>query len=216
MEPKTNWIATIVVGALILLLVIGMTVVNAQRHYYARRGYRLTADVVADGRHYTASQNYAYDCGSRDNVVTASRCELYGTAVHVDLGAHGSLFITMNGWNADHSDFAGADLMVHQLLQAAQHGQSVPPAAIPVIVRFRDATDPNTVEIVDPEHLDRSFGPGVALRSLTIDFGTAPQSAGDIQADLPWLAALKGGRLSPAPGTLAHDLHGFDFEWPPA
>jgi hypothetical protein len=34
------------------------------------------------------------------------------------------------------------------------------PNALPKLVRFRDLDDPNTADLVDPDHLDASFGPG--------------------------------------------------------
>jgi hypothetical protein len=216
MERKTNWITTVFVCVLILSLVIGVTIVKSQRHFFARRGYRLTADVAVDGRHDTASQNYAYDCGSRGNVAAATPCEVYGTAMHVDLGARGSLFITMNGWNAGNSGFSGANILLHQLLFAAQHGHEIPPESTPVMVRFRDPANPATAQVVDPAHLDRTFGPGVALTSLTIAPALPIADPGDIDTALPWLTRLKGSQLSPLAGDPALRLHGYDFKWPPA
>ena len=47
--------------------------------------------------------------------------------------------------------------------------RNVPVAKLPILVRFRDITDPKTVEIVDPNDLAKSFGAGVSLKSSTIE-----------------------------------------------
>ncbi len=219
MNNPGGWTAISLAGALILLGV-GLTVFRPQHTISLHGSYRLTADVTVFGRHFITSQSYDYDCArtvpSMDGTTTvAAPCELTGKALRMDLGPRGKLFILMTGWNGDHSGFGGADLMVHQLLVAAQQGGTVPQAVMPTMVRFRDLANPNTVEIVDPGHLDRSFGPAAELKSMTIDSGALPNGISDIDATLPWLAALKGGRLSAQSGTLAYRLHGFDFEWPP-
>jgi len=219
MNNPGGWTAISLAGVLILLGV-GLTVFRPQHAVRLDGSYRLTADVTVLGRHYVTSQSYDYDCARTvpsmsGGTTVAAPCELTGEALRMDLGTRGKLFILMTGWNGDRSGFSGADLMVHQLLFAAQHGQAVPPAAMPVMVRFRDLTNPNTVEIVDPGHLDRSFGAAVEFKSMTIDGGALPRGISDIDATLPWLAALKGGRLSAQPDTLAYRLHGFDFKWPP-
>jgi hypothetical protein len=218
---KTSWIIAVLVGALILMAVIGTTIIRPPHGYGPMRSYRLTADIRSDGHDYIVSQNYGYDCTrsiptSDGNADVPANCELSGKAMHIDLGARGSLFILMNGWNADHSGFSGANPMVYQLLLEAQRDQQVPLARAPVMVRFRDPTDPETAEIVDPAHLDRSFGPGVAFKYMTVDHGPARPDADDLTESLPWLHPLNGARLSSKPGSPAYQMHGYDFEWPPA
>src|SRR5690606_12946635 len=43
------------------------------------------------------------------------------------------------------------------------------PGECPYLVRFRDISDPRTVEAVDPENLAVTYGPGVRLRRATIE-----------------------------------------------
>jgi hypothetical protein len=38
----------------------------------------------------------------------------------------------------------------------------------PLLVRFKDARDPKSVELVDPANLAKSFGPGVKLKRITV------------------------------------------------
>src|SRR4051812_5458154 len=42
------------------------------------------------------------------------------------------------------------------------------PTGFPALVRFRDTSDPKTVEDVDPANLATSFGPGFHLRRITL------------------------------------------------
>lgn len=50
----------------------------------------------------------------------------------------------------------------------------VKPEDYPVLVRFRNIRDPNSVEEVDPKNLAKSFGQGVRLKSVTIQITQDP------------------------------------------
>jgi hypothetical protein len=64
----------------------------------------------------------------------------------------------------------------------------------PMLVRFRDVRDPMTVEAVDPDHLDASFGAGVKLRRITVQITDDPVTSG-IEKRLGWLPNLHGSYL---------------------
>jgi hypothetical protein len=55
----------------------------------------------------------------------------------------------------------------------------------PMLVRFRDVRDPMTVEAVDPDHLDASFGAGVKLRRITVQITDDPVTSG-IEKRFSW------------------------------
>ncbi len=55
-----------------------------------------------------------------------------------------------------------------------------------LFVRFRELDKPATIEEVDPERLDAAFGPGYALRRVTIQLTDEPVTSG-IERRLPWL-----------------------------
>lgn len=74
----------------------------------------------------------------------------------------------------------------------------VPFKDLPMLVRFRDVHDPTSVERVDPHDLATSFGTGVKLDGMSVEITDAPVSEG-IELLLPWLAHLRGQRLSPPP-----------------
>lgn len=66
-----------------------------------------------------------------------------------------------------------------------------PPNAYPLIVSFKDLNNPSSVILVSPDHFDKSFGEGVALRQITIERTDDPVTVG-IAAKLPWLPSKKG------------------------
>lgn len=65
-----------------------------------------------------------------------------------------------------------------------------------MLVRFRDILDPMTVEEVDPSDLAASFGPGNALRRITVEIIKDPLTR-TIGERLPWLGEHPEPRLPP-------------------
>lgn len=221
MTQRINWIGTAAVLLLLVLLFSAYIWRSFQPGAFTgNSAYRLTAVAVADGQPVRATGVYTYSCTSWRNAgaqaePTMTPCTLEGRALRLDLGRRGDLFIVMNGWMADHSGFSGADTLVHELLFAAQHGRAVPPAFRPVMVRFDNPADPATAHVVDPEHLDRSFGSGVRLTALNIDRAAPAIRPDEIDMALPWLSRQNGAPLSSRPGDPALQLHDYDFKWPP-
>jgi hypothetical protein len=68
----------------------------------------------------------------------------------------------------------------------------------PVLLRFRDTTDPTTAELLPPES-------GIAVRRVTIEVTSDPVTRG-IESLLPWLGALR----TPGYPNLAGAQGGFD------
>jgi len=66
----------------------------------------------------------------------------------------------------------------------------VEPRDLPDIVTFADVADPNSVMVVDVEHLDATLGPGVAWQSITIQIVDEPVTKGILEK-LPWLKPMK-------------------------
>ena len=59
---------------------------------------------------------------------------------------------------------------------------------LPVLVRFHDPKDPTSVELVDPQNLAASFGPGVTLKHAFVEITDDPVTKG-IESQLPWLTS---------------------------
>ena len=68
----------------------------------------------------------------------------------------------------------------------------------PYFVRFKDIRDPSSVEMVDPDNLAGSFGPGYRLVSLTATF-TADPVTHNIENMLTWLGSYPEPRLAKIP-----------------
>lgn len=66
--------------------------------------------------------------------------------------------------------------------------------ARPMLVRFRDITDPKTIEKVDPDDLAKSFGPGIQLKRITVQLTADPMTAG-IENKLGWLSRFESMNL---------------------
>ena len=61
---------------------------------------------------------------------------------------------------------------------------------LPSLVTFRDISDPKTVVRLDPRDLESAFGPGVKLKSATIEITEEPITTG-ITTRLPWLVGRR-------------------------
>lgn len=70
---------------------------------------------------------------------------------------------------------------------------------VPYFVRFGDLRDPKSVEMIDPDHLDKSFGKGFRLKALTIEITDDPVTVG-IEKRLGWLGKHPEPKLNPEHG----------------
>lgn len=64
----------------------------------------------------------------------------------------------------------------------------------PYFVRFGNINDPKSVEQVDPDDLAKTFGPGVKLKSFTMQMTNEPVTVG-IEKRLEWLESIRGKNL---------------------
>ncbi|WP_156164508.1 hypothetical protein [Bradyrhizobium sp. LTSP885] len=135
-----------------------------------------------------------------------------GEAVVVDLGARGVLFATLADERALRSGGSGMYNAARvPFPQTKFHGEvgegiwakddytayleelnrrkpraELPFADLPVLVRFRDLSDPSSVVQVSASDLAGSFGPGVRLQRAFVEITDDPPTTG-IEARLPWL-----------------------------
>jgi hypothetical protein len=141
---------------------------------------------------------------------------LVGEAAVVDLGSRGLLFAIFESksglargggdiYNAAFSPFpqekfrgeSGTGSVatdeyaayVDELNRLKPKGE-LSPKYLPILVRFRDLSDPTSVELVDPSDLAASFGSGVTLKSAFVEITDDPITHG-IVSRLPWLKSSK-------------------------
>lgn len=158
---------------------------------------------------------------------TSVEIKTWGEAVVVDLGQRGALYglLRSEASEGNHYGIVWAAFPLPDKKRGARgrHGiryysslegiADIPAKAMPMLVRFRDEKDPNTVEKVDRANLAASFGEGVALKRATIEMvpagwwplnrfgiGGEPVTTG-IEKRLGWLATMRRGGLD---GSLLH------------
>jgi hypothetical protein len=129
-----------------------------------------------------------------------------GEAFPVDLGPRGILFVLLSndrgrvrscdagrGAMACYFNFLvndlpnGAKSIAKMDALGASHAASdITPDSLPMLAWFRDINDPRTVEIVDPNHLEASFGPGVKIVKAHAEITHDPVTTG-IEKRIPWV-----------------------------
>lgn len=144
-----------------------------------------------------------------------------GEATVVDLGARGLLFCLLSSdddrkGSLDQDAMFGAlfperpppgtyahqrerDLALSKMpyrahvdrVNAEKPTVAVPIERLPRLVRFRDLSDPFSVETVDPRDLAAAFGPGVRLVGATVAITEGKPTRG-IEKILPWVVKLEG------------------------
>ncbi|MGO9941660.1 MAG: hypothetical protein ACLPIC_02665 [Rhodoblastus sp.] len=130
-----------------------------------------------------------------------------GEAVIVDLGARGLLFALLNADDEREGSRTVFDALsrLHEDLwdpngigpgamdrMAKLRGETqIPFEMLPMLVRFRDISDPITVERVEPDDFESVFGAGVKLIRASVEITDDEVTTG-IEKILGWIARLHG------------------------
>lgn len=180
--------------------------------------YRLEISVEIDGKEYTGSavqQLTATGWPRAFKFVAHGRAhyEVYGEAVAIDLGDHGTLYAllryppppdrptelhlakryytafvpTVCGLRVKNSNYT-AFIWRIRLMQGECE---VPVEELPMLVRFANEPELDSVEQVDPENLAATYGPSAKFLGAKISF-TNERLSTDIEKRLPWMEAQKG------------------------
>ena len=221
MMTRRNLACLIGGAAVILLAGCEPGDLGSSRVYFDPIRYRLTAEVETPEGVRTGSSviETIWDRG-------ISGATVKGEAVAVDLPNGQTLFILLR--TASNPDWAGgvpgldppddakpptnadereaeagrqvawirANRDVHYLW-----GGNVPEERaqyLPYMVRFKDMKNPESVAMVAPNNLAEAFGPGYALKSLTVRITNDPVSMG-IEKRLGWLGSYPEPRLQMIP-----------------
>ena len=133
-----------------------------------------------------------------------------GEAVAVDLPNGRTLFSLLKT-GAIHGDLASMSMATldkkfnNSMVESAKSLSSraggegvVAPENYPMLVTFKDITNPASVERVDPADLEASFGKGYRLKSISVQITDDPVTVG-IRKRLGWFSNVKesGGGLIP-------------------
>lgn len=182
--------------------------------------YRFTVEVEDNGRIVSGSAVQEERCAFNDGLIRMEEagywCGVKGEAVVVDLGEKGLLFVLLTAdpgrprvsyppfelfGHAHHnqSDQEGlTPVKAFDLVAASRDTVTLDAVHTPMMVRFRDIDDPKSVELVDPEHLDASFGAGVRFLKATVAITSDAVTTG-IEKRAPWVSNLQG--------SIGKDLH---------
>ena len=76
-------------------------------------------------------------------------------------------------------------------MQRSGASGELPWGSYPMLVTFGDLADPTSVELVDPDDLAATFGEGVRLKRVTVEF-TDDLVTNEIEKTLPWIGAFRG------------------------
>lgn len=150
-----------------------------------------------------------------------AQADVKGEAVVVDLGRMGVLFALLkassgvNGdpqymvfnafpfhWKDDtgESHAGGSELTSEGIryYRSLKGKKELAIEKLPMLVRFHDIKDPKTVELVDPNNLEKSFGKGVKLVSATLEMTDENVTEGKVKKYLSWFNGWQsyGGTIS--------------------
>jgi hypothetical protein len=214
----------IVGRALILLLVLAA---GGCGSWPRMARVRFTVEIDDNGRPVSGSAVQEVDCAFNDGLIrmgaAALSCGVKGEALVVDLGAKGLLFVLLTAdpgrrhlsgspWgifeyaNRDLYDPVGLTAAAFDRIASQRTAVAVDAAHTPMMVRFRDVNDPTTIELVDPEHLDASFGGRVRFSKATVAITTDAITTG-IEKSTPWLVGGNPTRwIVPPTGRLLRDI----------
>jgi hypothetical protein len=67
-----------------------------------------------------------------------------------------------------------------------------PAVPAPLLVSFKDITDPTSVFEVKSDDFTSAFGAGYALKSITLEITDEPVTEGAVEKVIPWVVSLKG------------------------
>ncbi len=158
--------------------------------------YKFTIEVDDNGTLRRGSTVQEHVCSFNDGLLkglgNALTCGTAGEALTVDLGEKGILFAVMatdlerrswppleilfvaaNGARAD-----GSPQTLDNIAKLGAKQIDIPVAELPLLVRFRDISNPDSVERVDPLRLDVKFGPGVRINKASVELTKEPVTTG--------------------------------------
>ncbi len=157
--------------------------------------YKLTLTVDDNGKQYTGSsvvEVYRQDTTKVFGSMGGYGYSFRGEAVAVILGEKGILFsllkdnysgtglppyLLLNAFNMKLGASDVIDLMRNLDKERPRPKVQLEFHKLPMLVHYRDINDPKTVELVDPNDLEKTFGKGVKLVSATLEITDGPMTS---------------------------------------
>lgn len=198
----------------VLATAMALTLSGCAELFPERYRFELTVEVDTPQGLHSGSSVYEIWANNKTALLPeeASRdWGVRGEAVAVDLPNGQTLFALLKT-SAKHGDMAGLSMTAldpafrNDIVESAARIASgkgvnrqaeVAPGDYPMLVTFRDLADPASVQAVNPADFASVFGPGYALRRITVQM-TDENFAPSLQERLRWLGASPEPRLDPS------------------
>lgn len=121
-----------------------------------------------------------------------------GEAVVLEVSSGRYLFALLKGTPDPFLVFfpGEAPVEVADRFKTLRAARAVPPKLYPLMVTFGNLADPTSVQKVDPSDLAAAFGPGVRLKSITLEITAEPVTEGRVEKVLGWLTWSREKLLS--------------------
>ncbi len=189
---------------------------------------KMAATIHAGNKAYVGSSVQEYSCRKSTHIMNdLDECRIRGEAVVVDVPGDGPVFLIFN-YPGAHSHTA----MVQEVLNRVSGGipfdvtnkdlpESWPLSTdqMPMMVRFDNIKDPTSVQQVDPNHLQATFGRDVSDIRVMVEKTSAPVTFGRMERIIPWISN-RGNPFHPGysvaipfTGTFIDDMSPYDFVW---
>jgi hypothetical protein len=130
--------------------------------------------------------------GKRWAMANQQSSQLYGEAIPITLSDGRVLFVLKaSGGRAEGAFQQELNLPGPSLYRAISASEDRAPRPIasyslPDFAWFPDPSDPESLTLIDPQNLAQTFGPGHALREVSIALTDEPVTYGRIDGLLPW------------------------------
>ncbi len=120
-----------------------------------------------------------------------------GEAVVLEVAPGKYLFALLKGLPSPFEVFFPGEkpLEVASRMELLRESRTLPGDLYPLLVTFTDIDDPTTVLRVDPSDLAAMFGPGYALKAITLEITDDPLTDGRMSSVLDWLPSYFDRRL---------------------
>lgn len=189
-----------------ILGVAGIAIYVLLHHLYpsATYRYRLTIFAEASGKPVSGSgvvevtheNRIPWMANSSSILASTTR----GEAFFVDFGSSGRMLVLLRG---DHRCSLPDQLIPHSFdvkrglsdrdylnrLKRVEGIQSLSRKCLPRFVRFRDQSDPTSVDEIDPDDLSSHFGQSARFTGATVEITRDKVTTG-IEAALPWIKSM--------------------------
>ena len=213
MMARRGVLGGLIGGAALILMMAG-------RGLGSKSSYRFKLTVEVDTPEGLRSGSSVYEVTAwnqfgLDPSGQVRRWEVKGEAVAVEL-PNGKMLFSLLKTGAIHNDLAGMSMtaldpafkndIVESARRIARRNGIRSPAAVapsdyPLLVTFRDLSDPASIEKVAPDDLSMSFGSGFALKAIAVEVTDDAVTTG-IEKRLVWLPdvhqILRGREFKPA------------------